>query len=261
MSSNTVALDAMETPEFADSVSDGAVTPGAKKSAPDVGFHFEAMNLKPGDRMQIQVPSKLSDERCFVSLIGFLPGHSILITTPTTASNVRLQLIEDDQVVMRIFSRQQAFAFSSDVLRTCKLPYSYLHISVPRAIEGTVIRKAARVKTKIIVKVNADEGRAAEQTGVISNLSANGALLDGRKNIAEVGDTIQTTFNLKLHNVETRLSLRAIVRAAFDDDTLRQSGTSLTHFGLEFLDLQPNDHMILQSMVYQKMIEEPLSLV
>jgi c-di-GMP-binding flagellar brake protein YcgR len=51
------------------------------------------------------------------------------------------------------------------------------------------------------------------------------------------------------------------VRAVFDDETLKQSGTSLAHFGLEFVDLQPNDQMILQSMVYQKMIEQPQSLV
>jgi c-di-GMP-binding flagellar brake protein YcgR len=35
----------------------------------------------------------------------------------------------------------------------------------------------------------------------------------------------------------------------------------LAHFGLEFTELQPQDQMVLQSMVYQQMIERPQSLV
>ena len=79
--------------------------------------------------------------------------------------------------------------------------------------------------------------------------------------MTKTGDAIRLTFGLKLHNIEADLSLTAIVRTVLDDGALKPSEASVAHFGLEFVDLRPNDHMLLQSMVYQKMIEQPQSLV
>lgn len=218
------------------------------------------MNLKVGSRLQAQPPARVSAERCFVSLIGYLQDASLLITTPVTSSRVRLQLLEDEPLVMRVFSNQSAFGFSCTVQRVCKLPYNYLHISYPQEVQGTVIRKAARIKTKIAAKIRMEK-TGADLSGIISNLSANGALLDGLRNMAEVGDSIGLSFRFTLHNIEASLSVGAIVRTVFDDETLKQGKSSLAHFGLEFVDLKPNDYMVLKSMVYQQMIEDPQSLV
>ncbi len=238
-----------------------AEAPGQDAGASQNGFAFDAMNLRVGDRLQVQPPARVSTERCPVRLIGYLQDMSLLITTPVTANSVRLQMLEGDSLVMRFFSGQNAFGFACDVQRVCKLPYSYLHIAFPTKIQGTVIRKAARVKTKIIAKVCNEKEATAAHTGVISNLSANGALLDARRSVAETGDTLKVIFKLKLHNIETELALTAVVRAAFDDENLKQSGASLSHFGLQFMDLSANDQMLLQSMVYQHMIEQPQSVI
>ena len=261
MSSNPVEPSDFETDATVEILAEEPTTLASSTNAPQSSFPFEAMNLKVGDRLQAQPPTRVSAERCFVRLIGYLKDLSMLITAPTTFNNVRLQLIEGDRLVMRVFSSQNAFGFACDVQRICKLPYNYLHISFPEKVQGTVIRKAARVKTKITVKVHTEQEGGADLTGLISNLSANGALLDGRRNMAKTGDSIRLTFRLRLHNIEANLSLVAIVRAVFDDETLRQSETSSAHFGLEFVDLQPNDQMLLQSMVYQQMIEHPQLLV
>lgn len=261
MSSNPVEQSDFESDTRPEILEEDRATPESGANAPQSSFPFEAMSLKVGDRLQAQPPIKVSAARCFVRLIGYLEDRSMLITTPATANSVRLQLMEGDPLVMRVFSSQNAFGFACDVQRVCKLPYSYLHIFFPKEVQGTVIRKAARVKTKIIVKVRTEQEGGADLTGIISNLSANGALMDGPRNMAEAGDSIHLTFRLQLHNIEANLSLVAIVRAVLDDETLKQSGTSLAHFGLEFVDLQPNDQMMLQSMVYQKMIEQPQSLI
>ena len=79
--------------------------------------------------------------------------------------------------------------------------------------------------------------------------------------MAKTGDSIRVTFGLNLHNIEANLSLVAIVRAVLDDETIKESGAPLAHFWLEFVDIGPNDKMLLQSMVYQKMIEHPQSLL
>lgn len=261
MTRNLVEQSTRDTDPATENVDEDPIAPESSSNASKSRFSFDDMGLKVGDRLQAQLPSKISAERCFVRLIGYLQDLSILITAPATVDGVRLQLMEGDKLVMRVFSNQNAFGFSCDVQRICKLPYSYLHISFPKEVQGTVIRKAARVKTKILARVRAEQGGDTDQTGVLSNLSANGALMDASRDLAATGDSIRLTFRIKLHNVEADLSLLAVVRAVFDDARIKQTETSLTHFGLEFVDLQPNDQMLLQSMVYQKMIEDPQSLV
>jgi c-di-GMP-binding flagellar brake protein YcgR len=237
-------------------------TPKTDEDAgPRTSFPFDAMNLKVGDRLQIQPPASLSTERSNVRVIGFVPQQSLLLTAPLNANGARLELIERDQLVVRVFSSQNAFAFACDVLRATKLPYPYLHVSFPPEVQGTVVRKAPRVKTKIIAQVQSNSPGAVAVPGVISNLSANGALLDGRRNIAEVGDAIEMKFQIKLHNVDIPLVIRAVVRAVFGEESAVAGAVPLAHFGLEFAELKPQDQMVLQSMVYQQMIERPQSLV
>ncbi|APW43732.1 flagellar brake protein [Rhodoferax saidenbachensis] len=260
MNSQVATRDDQDSDASNDSLNGNTTKPESSGASQDT-FPFDAMNLKVGDRLQAQVPANVSTERCSVRLIGFMPGLSILVTAPVAADGTRLQLMEKDVLIMRVFSSQNAFGFACDIQRVCKLPYNYLHLSFPKEVQGTVIRKSARVRAKIIAKVFLERAADTELAGIISNLSANGALLDARRNTAEVGDVMRLNFRLKLHNIETTLTLRAAVRAVIEDEALKQSGTTLAHFGLEFVDMQPNDQMLLQSMVYQKMIEQPQSLV
>ena len=258
---NNLALQSAPGEAIAANQDRGALASEPVHGAPQNGFPFEAMNLKVGDRLQAQLPVKVSSERCTVRLIGFMHGQSLLVTAPVLADGSRVQLLEQDTLVMRVFSSQNAFGFACDIQRICKLPYHYMHLSFPKEVQGTVIRKSARVRAKIIAKVFTEQGGDVELAGVISNLSANGALLDARRSTAHVGDAIRLNFRLKLHNIETSLALRAVVRAVMEEEASKQGSTALAHFGLEFVDMQPNDQMLLQSMVYQKMIEEPQSLV
>ncbi len=261
MNSQLAARDTMDAGASNDDLNENAAAPESAASAPQGNFPFEAMNLKVGDRLQAQVPANISTERCAVRLIGFMHGSSILVTAPTISDGTRLPLMEKDVLIMRVFSSQNAFGFACDIQRVCKLPYNYLHLSFPKEVQGTVIRKSARVRAKIIAKVYTEREPDTEIAGIISNLSANGALLDARRNTADIGGSLRLAFKLRLHNIEASLSLRAVVRAVIEDEALKQSGTTLAHFGLEFVDMQPNDQMLLQSMVYQKMIEQPQSLV
>lgn len=260
MSSDLVIQNDFEGDSTLENLDAPATTAESSANTPQGSYPFEAMNLKVGDRLQAQAPAKVSTERCFVRLIGYLQGQSLLVTIPKTTNGIPLQLIEGDQLVMRVFSSKNAFGFACDVQKAYKLPFSYMHISFPKEVQGTLIRKAARVRTKIIAKIRTEQAGSPELTGILSNLSANGALLDGRRDMAKAGDQLRLEFRLKLHNIETNLSLTAVVRAVIEDEALKQSGTTLAHFGLEFVDLQPNDQMLLQSMVYQKMIEDPQSL-
>lgn len=233
------------------------------KSSKDNGsqqstYPFEEMKLKIGDRLQIQPPAQLSGERFIVKLIGYVNNTSLLVTAPIDNNGLRLQLIEGEKLVVRVFSSQNAFGFASTIEKVCKLPFEYLHLSFPNEVQGMVIRKAPRVRTKIIAAVVTCTQGNESVSAIISNLSASGALLDARRNLGGKGDVLKMSFRVNLHNIDAYLTVTAAVRAVFSDEAAESGG--LVHHGLEFVDLQPNDSVILQSMIYQQMIERPHTL-
>ena len=247
-----------------------AIEATPKQSAdnkPDPSYTFDDMKLKVGDRLNLELPAdydfrskrQYENERFLVKVIGFLKGASLLVTAPTT---VNAQLIGGKKVVMRSFSGQNAFGFACNIERICKVPYGYLHLSFPVDIQGTVIRKAHRIRTRIIAVVQDGKTGAEEQTSaLISDISANGASLDAKQALGEKGDIINLAFRVPLHNIEAFLSVKGAIRAVFKADASDAAKPGLIRHGLEFHELQPNDCVVLQSMVYQQMIENPHKLV
>jgi hypothetical protein len=227
-------------------------------SKPDLVFTFDDMRLKVEDRLQLEPPSQLSRERFSVKVIGFLRGTSLLVTVPITASGLRLQLMEKQKVVMRSFSGQNAFGFACTIERIIKIPYEYMHLSFPDNIQGIMIRKAPRIKTRIITTVqDSKKSSAAQISALISDVSANGVSLESKQALGVKGDVLNLAFRIQLHNVDAYLSVKGIIRAVVSGDESEANKSELIRHGIEFQDLQPNDGVVLQSMIYQQMIENP----
>lgn len=227
----------------------------------ETGFTFHDMRLRVGDRLQLQPPATVSQERFIVKLIGYLDNASLLVTTPLE-NGFRVPLRENDKIVARVFTSQKAFGFTSVVERVCKIPYDYLHLSFPDSIQGSVVRKSPRVRTKIITSISREEesDEANRQSGMIVNLSADGALVRARQPLADKGETMRMAFRVNLHNVDAFLTVNAIVRSRFLDEASEANAVQMHNHGVQFQELRPNDSVILQSMIYQQMIEQPQSI-
>lgn len=235
----------------------------AKTDETDAHFTFDDMKLKTESRLQLEPPARLTHDRLAVKVIGYLRDISLLVTAPTTANGTRLQLMEGENVVMRFFSGQNAFAFACTIERVCKVPYEYLHLSFPDVIQGILIRKAPRVKTRITVAVqNSNSGDAKEQvSALISNISATGVALDAKCLLGSKGDILDLAFRVQLHKIEAFMSVKGLIRSVMRGDAADPSNPGIVHHGLEFRNLQPNDMVILQSMIYQQIIENPHQLI
>ncbi|HEX8964378.1 MAG TPA: flagellar brake protein [Rhodocyclaceae bacterium] len=251
------AAAANDGDEPIDAATDAALGADASESR----FTFQDMRLRVGDRLQLQPPATVSTERYVVKLIGYVENVSVLVTAPM-ANGLRVPLRENDAIVARIFAGQKAFGFSSTVERVCKIPFDYLHLSFPEKVQGSVIRKSPRVRTRIIASVaNTAASDAAErQSGVIVNLSADGALVKARQPLGDKGDRLMLSFRVSLHKVDAYLTVSGVVRSAFaDEEKDRGDGATFGH-GIQFDDLAPNDTVILQSLIYHQMIEHPHTL-
>lgn len=240
-----------------------AVDAGAGKKEDGARFTFNNMKLKVEDRLQLQPPDQLTRERFQVKVLGFWRGISLIVSTPLTAKGLRLQLLEGETVVMRSFTGQNAFAFVSTIMRICKTPCEYMHLSFPEIIHGVVIRKVPRVRVRLIAIVqnsNSDSSRE-HISALISDISANGVGLDTKQLLGRKGDVINLSFRVNLHKVDARLSVKGLIRAILTGDAADPSHPELIRHGIEFCDLKPNDQVILQSMIYQHMIENPQQMM
>jgi c-di-GMP-binding flagellar brake protein YcgR len=224
-------------------------------------FTFKDMRLRVGDRIQLQPPAAISSERYIVRLLGYLDSASLMVTAPVF-NGMRVPMREHDNIVARVFSSQKAFGFDCTVIRVCKLPYDYLHLSFPDLVQGALVRKSPRIRTKIIASIAKSETSASSErlSGVIVDLSADGAMVKSRQPLAEKSQTIVLSFRIYLHNMEAYLTTKAIIRNIFANEENGNEDSLKFHHGVQFLELQPNDSVILQSLIYQQMIEQPHTL-
>jgi c-di-GMP-binding flagellar brake protein YcgR len=244
--------------------SEDAALESALSNTGESRFTFQDMRLRAGDRIQLQPPASIGPDRYLVRLLGYLENGSLMVTAPV-ANGLRVPVREHDKIVARVFCSEKAFGFDCTVLRVCKLPYDYLHLSFPDAIQGAVVRKSPRIRTRIIAAVAkpGTEDHTDKVSGAIVNLSAGGALVKARQALAGKSQEIVLSFRVTLHDIEAFLAVRAIVRNVYvedDKDNPDDRDPLRYHHGVQFMELPPNDRMILQSLIYQQMIEQPHSL-
>jgi c-di-GMP-binding flagellar brake protein YcgR len=253
------AANAPESEEAEASTLDSPELDGALASTQASQYSFQDMRLKVGDRIQLQPPAWIGQGRHVVKLIGYLDNVDLLISAPLE-NGMPVPLRENDRIIARYFSSEKAFGFSCTVQRVCKIPYHYLHLSFPDRIQGAVIRKSPRIRTQLMAAITKTDSNDSSKSGVLVNLSANGAMLRTQQPLLMQGDKIQIAFRVKLHNVGAHLTLNAIVRSMLREEPKHGLSEAAYNYGLQFQDLPPNDSVILQSLVYQQMIEQPQSL-
>jgi c-di-GMP-binding flagellar brake protein YcgR len=237
-----------------------ATKPANKDS--DSAFSFADMRLRVGDRIQLQLPVSCGEERAFVKVIGYLDNVSFLVGAPVVLGN-RPSLRENDKVVVRVFSNQKAFAFDCYVKRVNSAPFPYMHLSFPEKIQGSVVRKDPRIKSRIIASVKiAGSANPDEKFSVlITNLSAAGALVTTNRPMFEKNQKILMSFQIKLHHIESLMMVSAIIRNISEDERSDPNAALSISHGLQFVDVEPNNTMLLHSLIYQQMIEQPHTVV
>ena len=222
-------------------------------------FNFDDMQLKVGDRLQLQLHSgaksscRLNNDTCMVTVIGYVPDHSLIVSMPKTDQLIGQPFLEGDQILVRLFSGRCAFSFTVFVDKLVKLSFKYLHLSFPKHILGQTIRKSRRVKIAI-------EGEATVNSRsmplIITNLSAAGAEISTHTELGGIGTLIELSVKVKIHEKEISLRLQSIIRsfkAINKQDALR--------YGVEFTSLQAEQIFSLRSFIYQELVENPNNIV
>lgn len=255
----TEDLDALLALEPMRNTEEGLPSASAPAQEEQKNYSFADMRLRVGDRLQIEPPPTVSTERHMVKVIGWVDNLSLLVTTPMV-NGLRVPLRDNDKVVARIFANQNAFAFNTFVKSAVKIPFDHLHLEFPQRIQGAVIRKSPRIKMRMITTatVLSDEGVVADESAtrysaIILNISADGALIQAKEPLSDKNGRLRIAFRINLHDVDAMVTANAIVRSVFAEE----GKVGVICHGVQFQEIASNDRLILQSMIYQKMIEQP----
>jgi len=181
------------------------------------------------------------------TLIGLVPGRTVLVTTPMLGENRPLLLRKDQSVICRFFSHKVACAFRSQVVHLCTTPMHYFHLGWPSQVEVGTIRKSERVLANLQVSIVNQSDSSWERTfGAIVDLSTSGARLESVDPIGGVGEQILISGKVVIGHVTRLISIEAIIRAELDKFELANSTAA---YGIEFKYVSDIDFLALQAFV------------
>jgi hypothetical protein len=190
---------------------------------------FEAAQLHVGERLQLELVADGSRSHYYTTLIGFVPGHSVLIRTPMV-QNLPVPVPEGADVLVRAFSGRHAFTMESRVDRVCRSPYPYMHLAYPAQVQQTIIRGALRVRV---------------------------ALLETELSLGEPGEKFRLAFKFVVqpNNYEVKLATSAQIQSVRKIKKGNGQEELFSH-GVRFNKLHATEGLLLQSYIQQVLLSD-----
>lgn len=214
---------------------------------------FNDIKARVGDVFQITLATDAQEIRHSVKLLGYFPNKTLMITAPVVNHSVLL-LREGQSLRVRAFSGTAAYTFNCDIIKVCNSPFAYLHLSYPKIIQKVPIRSSARIGFNIIgVANNVTHGDNTTNHPIsITDISVTGAAITASTPIGKKDDTLRIAFRAQIRDLTVHPTLKCIIRSLASTD----DASSPIKYGLQFMDLETQDVLILQSLVYQKILDE-----
>ncbi len=205
-------------------------------------------HLQIGDVLQLQFapPSEIQD-RYATTLIGFMPGQSLIITTPRKQGRPII-VREGQSFTVRMLQGSNIFGFVARVLKSVSSPYPYLHLDYPDEVETAVVRNAPRVTTEIqAIASRPMEGDSTEHAVTITDISSTGSRVMYDRPLGEVGTVIQVAHPLRVCGSEDDLKVMGMIRNV--REVTRDDGSRLFVHGIEFRGLTRFQEVLLCAYV------------
>ena len=232
----------------------------ARNQTPRTAAHADRSDLvdmRPsiGDSLQLDWGMPLKSQKTYVKLVGYLKDRSIIVTTPTIGG-CRLELVENDNVLVRGFSGTNAYAFRASVLRVSRLPFDHVYLSFPDNVFGRPVRRSQRVRTELEAELHSEApGRAEPIRAQIENLSALGALVC-TEHLLDPEFPLRFSAVLMLHGNSITLEADSMIVSHH----VEANGSGIHSYGLKFTGLDASDAMLLKAYVYQQIVDYPDSV-
>lgn len=217
---------------------------------------YADLKIQVGEQLQLQTRDGNDDRRLQVRLVGYLPGVSLLVTTPKVGDKV-MMMREGQPFVARMMIGNRIVGFATTVLRSCARPFPYLHLSYPDDMEQITVRKSQRVRVKLFASLkndNPDYQFAKPHPATVVDLSIGGALVVSSEQLGDEGDKIFLNCAFKVGNAEKLLAIPAVIRN-IQEESSDEHGEDSYYHGLEFKLDGLQDTFALHGFVYEQIVK------
>ncbi len=207
---------------------------------------LQELRLLPGTPIQLEVPSH---KRCFpVEIVGYLPGETLLITTPQIQGS-HIELKDDEKLVLRLFIEGKGYCFHSVIVEIHHSPFPYLHLQLPTHIEQDASRMLPRIWTQLKASVHTQTGA---KSALLNEVSIGGGKLAFSEPSLQVGQ--QLSIDVELPVGHRQLPAHFEARVCSDTEKPDEQGRLVFYYGIEFVGLAPDADVALKGFVYAEMI-------
>jgi hypothetical protein len=214
----------------------------------------QTLRILVGDTLQLQKVGVESSERYSSTVIGFVPGKSLLITTPLV--NDKPILAKDgQQFAIRMLQGSYIQGFVAKVLHNAMTPYPYLHLSFPEDVESKEIRNADRVETDVPVLVrnsNMPDEQDNWKQASIKDISATGSKLESMSKIGEEGDILILRLKLHICAQDEEMELQTRIMHLEEPDDVGADEWGIYIYGTKFEEYGRLERVLIQNYVLEQ---------
>lgn len=216
----------------------------------------KTLRILVGDKLQLQKVGSESVERYSSTVIGFVPGKSLLITAPLV-NDKPILVKEGLQFAVRMVQGSYIQGFVAKVLHNALAPYPYIHLSFPDEVERKEIRDADRVETDVPVLARnsklPDEPDNWKQAS-IKDISATGSKLESMSKIGEEGETLVLKFNLHVCDNEEDMELKSKIMHLEEPDSVGADEWGIYSYGSKFEEHGRLERVLIQNYVLEQLM-------
>ncbi len=214
----------------------------------------QTLRILVGDKLQLQRVGAESGERYSSTVIGFMPGKSLLITSPLV--NDKPILVKDgQQFAVRMLQGSYIQGFVAKVLHNAHTPYPHLHLSFPEEVESIEVRNADRVETDVPILARdsklPDERDNWKQAS-IKDISATGSKLESMSKIGEKGDILELKFKLLICAKEEEMELQTRIVHMEEPGEVGDDEWGIYVYGTQFEKHGRLERVLIQNYVLEQ---------
>lgn len=191
----------------------------------EVTENLLALSVRLGDALQMQSDSK-TGLRHYAKLIGYVNQQSLIVVMPGARALPAL----DEGFLLRGFVGNKIYEFYSKVLSVSNNPYPHLHLSFPKQVTTTQMRRPIRVRTyRTATASGMPDG--TKLALLIHELSATGAGLSCESHLGVMGDYLTLNFTVPSEAGDLPCCVTVVIRRI---EPLGEGRPAL-RYGVEFV--------------------------
>lgn len=209
---------------------------------------FDQLGLIVGQTVQIHPDPRDGSRRYDCSLVGCLPGESVILSA--LGNTGTFPTIEEGQeVVIRVVQANGVALFSSTVLFISDTPTFMVYLDLPAKVSFKLVRQSTRVGVSLPVLVsNLSNTAIRSVSGRMTDISLGGAKVEMSEDIGSTGDDIELKGKFKVGE------LQRVCRVNANICSRNVSGDGKYVFGLKMGDIEEDSMLVLLGYTYSVMV-------